>query len=104
MRRRQFLGFIGGAAAVWPLAAHAQKAAMPTVGFLTTLGRNERPNLADAFRRGLSETGYVEGRNVAIEYRYAENQHDQLPALAAELVRQRVNVIAVRAIPQRSPP
>src|SRR6187431_2361654 len=93
MRRREFIGLIGAAAA-WPMAARGQKAEMPTVGFLTTLGRNERPNLADAFRRGLSETGYVEGRNVAIEYRYAENQHDQLPALATELADRKVAVIA----------
>ena len=67
---------------------------MPVVGFLTSLGRNDRPNLADAFRRGLSEAGYVEGRNVAIEYRFAENQHDRLPALAADLVGRKVAVIA----------
>ena len=67
---------------------------MPVIGFLTSLGRNDRPNLVEAFRRGLSEAGYVEGRNVAIEYRFAENQHDRLPALAADLVGRKVAVIA----------
>src|SRR5262245_9417687 len=67
---------------------------MPVVGFLNTLGQNDRPNLPAAFRRGLGETGYVDGRNVAIEYRFAENQHDRLPALAADLVGRKVNVIA----------
>ena len=67
---------------------------MPVVGFLTSLGRNDRPNLADAFRRGLSEASYIEGRNVAIEYRFAENQYERLPALAADLVGHKVAVIA----------
>jgi hypothetical protein len=67
---------------------------MPVVGFLTSLGRNDRPNLADAFRRGLSEASYIEGRNVAIEYRFAENQYERLPALAADLVGRKVAVIA----------
>jgi putative ABC transport system substrate-binding protein len=94
MRRRDFILGIARSAAAWPFAAHAQQPAMPVVGFMHPLGRNDRPNLLEAFRRGLSEAGYVEGRNVAIEYRFAENQLDRLPALAADLVARRVAVIA----------
>jgi putative tryptophan/tyrosine transport system substrate-binding protein len=90
--RRELLALFGTAAA-WPLAARAQQT-VPVVGFLTSLGQNDRPNLREGFRRGLSEAGFVEGRNVTIEYRFAENQYDRLPALAAELVGRKVAVIA----------
>ena len=94
MRRRDFITLLGGAAASWPLAAHAQQTGVPVIGFLNSLGNNDRPNLRDAFHRGLRETGFVPGSSVAIEYRYADNQVDRLPALAADLVNRKVAVIA----------
>jgi putative tryptophan/tyrosine transport system substrate-binding protein len=90
MRRRQFIAGLGGAVA-WPLAARAQQPAVPTIGYLHAGSPNA--NLEAAFRKGLNEMGFVDGRNVAIEFRYAEDQNDRLPPLAAELVRQRVAVI-----------
>ena len=92
MKRRDFITLVGGAATVVPFAARAQER-MRRVGFLTSLGANDRPILAEAFRRGLSEAAYNEGRNLEIEYRFAGNQPGQLRVLADDLVRRRMDVI-----------
>src|SRR5437899_1931050 len=97
MKRREFIATVGGAAA-WPFVAHAQQPAMPVIGYLGTRAPGDDPHLLAAFRLGLKEAGYVEGQNVAIEYRFAENQYDRLPALAADLVRRQVALIAANGV------
>lgn len=99
MSRREFIRLFGGAAATWPLAARAQQTSAPVVGFLSAVSRIETAHLVAAFQRGLTETGFTEGKNVAIEYQFAEGHYDRLPAQAAELVRRPVDVIVASAPP-----
>src|SRR5262249_1209557 len=98
MNRRDFITVLGGAAAAWPLAARAQQAAMPVIGFLRTAAAAGSAHLVGAFRQGLNETGFVEGQNLAVEYRWADDQPERVPGMAADLVRQRVAVIVTNGI------
>ena len=99
VRRREVITLLGGVAAAWPFATRAQQAGMPVIGFLETVSADFGGRILAPIRQGLGDAGYVEGQNVAIEYRWAEGHYDRLPELAADLVRRRVNVIMTTSTP-----
>ena len=99
MRRRDFIRALGGGLAAWPLSARAQRTAMPVIGYLAAGSPNSEARLHEAFLKGLGEAGYADGKNTRIEYRWAENQYDRLPLMAADLVRQEVAVLAATTTP-----
>src|SRR5215218_5075094 len=98
MKRREFLGLVGSGAAAWPLAARAQQA-MPVIGVVSSQTPDAIADLVRGFRQGIKDTGYVEGENIAVEYRWSDNQGDRLPALTAELVQRRVALIVASGGP-----
>jgi putative ABC transport system substrate-binding protein len=99
MRRREFITLLGGAAAIWPLAARAQQPAMPVVAVLSALSQVTTNHLITSWQRGLTETGYVDGKNIAVEFRFADGHYERLPAFASELVSRPVGLIVAMAPP-----